>query len=409
MSTDKEQVTNDDVESKEEVPNFLDMPDDEAKAYDPSKLDALVAGKAGENDGKSTSTDGTTNTDATNADATDDESESDDDKSKEPGDANTDDTSSDGSAVSGGVKDKAEVGDQAKDGTEGSKSDAQIDYKAEMERLLVPFKANGRTVQVNSVDDAISLMQMGANYNKKMQGLKPNMKFLKMLESNGLLDESKLSFLIDLDKRNPDAINKLVAESGVDPMDIDTTKAGSYQAKTYAVDERELELDSVLSDLKDSEHYSRTLDVVANKWDAKSKGIISSNPEILKIIHNHVRDGHYDLIEQAMENERMLGRLQGISDIDAYKQIGDALHAKGAFNHLGKATGNSEQTTQGTKAQVGNTSKKSNTVDQAEIDARKRAAGSTKTAVPSKKLPADFNPLNLSDEEFAKMDKKLFK
>ena len=38
-----------------------------------------------------------------------------------------------------------------------------VDYKAEYERLLKPFKANGRDVSVASVDDALSLMQMGAN------------------------------------------------------------------------------------------------------------------------------------------------------------------------------------------------------------------------------------------------------
>ena len=62
-------------------------------------------------------------------------------------------------------------------------SGKELDYKAEYEKLLKPFKANGRDIQVGSVDDAIALMQMGANYNKKMAALKPNMKLLKMLEN----------------------------------------------------------------------------------------------------------------------------------------------------------------------------------------------------------------------------------
>ena len=87
-------------------------------------------------------------------------------------------------------------------------------------------------------------MQMGANYNKKMAALKPNLKLLKLLENNGLLSEEKLSFLIDLDKKNPDAITKLVKDSGLDPLEMDVSKS-DYKPNTYTVHDREVELDSV--------------------------------------------------------------------------------------------------------------------------------------------------------------------
>ncbi len=127
---------------------------------------------------------------------------------------------------------------------------AAFDYEAEYKRLLTPFKANGRDIAVNSVDDAIQLMQMGANYGKKMAGLKPNLKLMKLLENNGLLSEEKLSYLIDLDKKSPEAISKLVKDSGLDPMDLDTDKASAYKQTTYTVDEREIELDTVLDDIQ---------------------------------------------------------------------------------------------------------------------------------------------------------------
>ena len=92
---------------------------------------------------------------------------------------------------------------------------AEPDYKAEYLRLLAPFKANGKEIAVSTVDDAISLMQMGANYNKKMAGLKPSLKMLKLLENSGLLSEEKISYLIDLEKKNPAAINKLIKDSGI--------------------------------------------------------------------------------------------------------------------------------------------------------------------------------------------------
>src|SRR5690606_34973436 len=109
-----------------------------------------------------------------------------------------------------------------------------VDYEAEYKRLLTPFKANGREIQVKSVDDAIQLMQMGANYNKKMAALKPNLKLMKMLQNNNLLSEEKLSFFIDLEKKDPAAINKLVKDAGINPMDLDAEKATGYKQSTHS-------------------------------------------------------------------------------------------------------------------------------------------------------------------------------
>jgi hypothetical protein len=213
---------------------------------------------------------------------------------------------------------------------------AAPDYEAEYKKILAPFKANGKDIQVESVDDAIALMQMGANYAKKMAALKPNLKLLKMLENNKLLSEEKLSFLIDLDKKDPGAINKLVKDSGIDPMDLSAEKAGTYKQTAYAVDDQELELDAVLGEIQDSPTYTKTLDVVGNKWDTASKQVIAKTPQLLKIIDDHVSSGIYDVINKEIERETMLGRLKGMSNIEAYKAVGDAIQARGGFNHLFK-------------------------------------------------------------------------
>ena len=272
-----------------------------------------------------------------------------------------------------------------------------LDYKAEYNRLLAPFKANGRDIAVKSVDDAIALMQMGANYNKKMAALKPNLKLLKMLENHGLLDEAKLSYLIDLDKKNPDAINKLMQESGLDPLDLDAEKAGAYKPSTYKVDDREVELDAVLDEIQHTEAYNRTLDIVSRQWDGSSKQVIADTPQILKVINAHVQSGIYDLISQEVENERTFGRLQGLSDIEAYRQVGDKLHAQGKFAHLvaPEQTKPTAPVVVSPKPKMGNEDK---------LREKKRAASATKpvAASPGK---ADYNPLALSDEAFSDLVK----
>lgn len=268
-----------------------------------------------------------------------------------------------------------------------------VDYEAEYKKLFAPFKANGKEMQVESVDDAVALMQMGANYNKKMAALKPNLKLLKLLENNGLLSEEKLSFLIDLDKKNPDAISKLIKDSGIDPLDMDVSKS-EYKPNTYTVDDRELELDSVLEEIQDTPQYSQTIAIVSNKWDGPSKQVVAQNPQLLKVINDHVARGIYDLISTEVERERVFGRLKGMSDIEAYRMVGDAMNERGAFAHLAQG--------QKPQAPVREPIAPKPKAEDPAVRAKKLAASSPKAAAPAK-TESDFNPLALSDDEFSKI------
>lgn len=318
---------------------------------------------------------------AVESDEDEDEDESEEDDADESDEDNEDDV------FEGKAKDVTENElESAKDG---------IDYKAEYERIFKPFKANGREIKIEKAEDAITLMQMGANYNKKMAALKPNLRLMKMLEQNKLLDEAKLSYLIDLDKKDPEAINKLIQDSGIDPMDLDTESASGYKPKTYTVDEKELELDMILEEIQGTESYNQTIDIVGNKWDVASKQTITETPQLLNIINEHVASGIYDIIAAEVEKERVFGRLNGLSDIEAYKKVGDAIQARGGFNHLG------QEGTPDTNARKVVTPKPRK-ADDPKLRSKKRAASSTRPTAPSK-ADDDFNPLSMSDEEFSKM------
>lgn len=279
---------------------------------------------------------------------------------------------------------------------ENTAENKAIDYEAEYKKLLAPFKANGKDVTVASVEDAVALMQMGANYNKKMAALKPNLKLMKMLENNNLLNEEKLNFLIDLDKKVPGAINKLVKDSGIDPMDIDADKASAYRQTAYAVDDKEIELDTVLEEIQGSPAYNRTLEVVGNKWDVASKQVIAKEPQLLRVINDHIASGVYDLISTEIERERMFGRLKSVTDLEAYRQVGDSIQARGGFNHLFQKNDAPNQPAVPVIVQP------KPVVEDTALKDKKRAASPTKPVAPTS-LPADFNPLGLSDDDFAKM------
>jgi hypothetical protein len=351
-----------------------------------------------------------------NADNSEDKSE-DEEGEGEPDDAAAEgaDQATDGKAESegdaGDNKDEGKAADASADNKDSEKAaekkpadESTIDFKSEYERLLAPFKANGRDIQVGNVDEAITLMQMGANYNKKMAALKPNLKLMKLLEKANLLSEEKISFLIDLDRKDAAAINKLVKDSGIDPMDLDADKASAYKQTAYTVDDREIELDTVLDDIQGTPSYNRTLEIVSTKWDAASKQVIAGTPSILKVINDHISSGIYDRIQKEIDNERMFGRLVGMSDIEAYRQVGDALHARGEFNALAKGSSQPAAKPPVEKVIV---QPKPKQEDDDKLKDKKRAASSTKSA-GSSAIPPDFNPLAMSDEEFSKHVNKQF-
>ena len=290
-------------------------------------------------------------------------------------------------------KDSLTSEDKAKEEAEPTPKE-ETDYKAEYEKILAPFSANGKQMQVQSAEEAITLMQMGANYNKKMAALKPNLKLLKLLENNGLLSEEKLSFLIDLDKKNPDAITKLVKDSGLDPLEMDVSKS-DYKPNTYTVHDREVELDSVLSDIQDTPTYSKTISIVGNKWDGESKKIIVENPQLIKVINDHMASGVFDLISNEVDRQRALNRLNGVSDIEAYRLVGDEMHNRGALRPASqpaqKAPGTVRERVPAKPA-----------AQNQDTRSKKLAASTPKAAAPVKNDP-DFNPLALSDEDFAKI------
>lgn len=306
-----------------------------------------------------------------------------------------------------GTEAKAEVPEVSKEkAPEKAAPDVVTDYENEYKKLLAPFNANGREMSVKSVDEALDLMKMGANYNKKMAALKPNLKVLKLLEANGLMTEEKISYLIDLANKDSGAINKLIKDSGIDPMDLSTEIADGYTTKVRTVTDKELELDSVLEEIQETPSYQRTLGVVGKDWDESSRQIVAENPQLLKVINGHVQTGIFDIIKAEVERERMFGRLQGVSDIEAYRQVGDSIQARGGFDHLNVPGNGQGQQTQNKPVVV---QPKPKQVDESRLKEKRRAAAPAKTAAGSSNaLPKDFNPLAMSDEEFSRLIKPSF-
>ena len=360
----------------------LAMSDDAFADIDPSAFesyndsDDVVGEEAYEEDADTADEDAEPEAEADESDG----GEEDDENTEESGSEDTD---------SG---DETENTDDATDDTDADTTDEseEVDFKSEYEKLMSPFKANGKDMKVDSIDDARQLMQMGANYNKKMAALKPSLKTLKLLEKNELLDESKLSYLIDLHKGDKGAIQKLIKDSGIDPLDYDSESDSDYKPKTYTVDDREVELDDVLERIQDTPSYSDTINVVSNKWDAASKQYVANNPTALETINNHMASGVYARVSAEVEKQRTFGRLNGLSDMEAYHKVGYTMSEEGALNDLVQSK------PEPTKKVV----QPRKTANDLKLKEKKRAASSTRNK-PAKKAE-DFNPLSMSDEAYEK-------
>ena len=231
------------------------------------------------------------------------------------------------------AQEKAEADAKAKN----TQPAGEVDYKAGYEQIMAPFKANGKTMQVKSVEEAIQLMQMGANYTRKMQELQPHRKTLLMLENNGLLDEGKLSFLIDLDKKNPEAIKKLLQDANINPLDVDMDKESTYQEGNHKVSDEEAQFRLVLDELNSNPVGRETLQTINSTWDQASKEVLWKQPEVMNTIHQQRENGVYARITAEIDRRRTLGVIQvGVPFLEAYRVVGDELHKAGAFNDLFK-------------------------------------------------------------------------
>lgn len=268
---------------------------------------------------------------------------------------------------------------------QSSEKEVTIDYKKFYEKIMIPFKANGKLITLKTPEEAIQLMQMGANYTRKMQAIAPYKKTLMMLENNNLLDEDKLSFLIDLDKKNPEAIKKLIKDAGIDPLEIDTSTEPQYKEGSHKVSNEEAAFMSVLDDLKQSQEGMQTIQEINSNWDDASKKILWNSPEIMRTIHQQRANGVYKIITEEMERQRVLGNIPAETPfLMAYKQIGDALAAKQKPAPMQPVA---------VKAKTVKTSSLKNN------EKAKAAAPNRTTASAPKKF---INPLAMSDEEFLK-------
>ena len=273
-----------------------------------------------------------------------------------------------------------------------------LDYKATHDRIFQPFKANGRDIQIKDVDEAIRLMQMGVGFHRKMSELKPAMGILRTLEEHNLMDEDKIKLFIDLNNKNPEAIKHFMKSNEIDPLEIDMDNEVDYKSKVNMVAEKQLVLEDTLDAVKDHSHYSETMSAI-NKWDEQSHEVLADHPQIIQSIVEQKESGVFDIVMNEVERLKILGELNGLSQIHSYKVVGDRLLEQGSFDHL--FAKNDKTPTVKPKETEPKTDKVNN---EASRNSRRKAISakvSKSTSTPKVMTIDDI--ANLGDEEFMKL------
>lgn len=280
------------------------------------------------------------------------------------------------------------------------------DYEKLYKQMMAPFKANGREFAPSNPEEAVRLMQMGANYTKKMQALQPNMKLLRMLENNGLLEQEKLSYLIDLDKKDPKAIQKLLHEGKIDPLDIDLSEEPAYTPGAHAVSDEEMAFNEVLANVSETSTGQETLKTIRSQWDEQSRNAVYKEPVILSVINKQRENGIYDQITAEIDRMKVLGEIPANEPfLQSYKTVGDRLHQA----NLLKPKGSEEPAPAAAPPTPQPAQRTQQVVDTRTAAPKPTASNGDKAraispAPRSKPAPAaQFDPLNMSDDEIMAM------
>lgn len=216
-----------------------------------------------------------------------------------------------------------------------SKQDG-VNFEDFYRQVTGEFKANGTTMQLTNAEDIVRAMQMGMNYQKKMQSIKPHLRTLKTLEQHNLLGEDKIKFAIDLLRHDPSAISQLLKESNVDTYDLPDVEETPYQSSTTLVDEHQLKFNDTIEELGGYSHGKDILNQVQG-WDDKSTTELYEKPHLLLTLAEQAETGLYQDTMSIIARDRALGKIPDtMTDIDAYDYVASTLlqnDTQGRYKH----------------------------------------------------------------------------
>jgi len=203
-----------------------------------------------------------------------------------------------------------------------------IDYKAFFEKVTSDYKANGKMMPgIKSPDDLVTALQMASNYAQKTAALKPSIKRVKMLKD---VTDDELNEMLDFRARNPEVIKKALQDAELDPLDIDIDEELDYTPTDHSIPDAQIEFEEVIGTIENTPEFETTSKVVSEQWDEASRQAMFDKPQLIVGLNQEVAMGRFEQVSAMMEQSRLLGKDQGLNDLDLYQAIVTNLTNQGA-------------------------------------------------------------------------------
>lgn len=257
----------------------------------------------------------------------------------------------------------------------------ELNYETSYNEIMKPLNVSGKEIEVKSIDDMRNLANMGIDYSRKMRDIKPLRAIGETLTQAGIMkdgqvDEAALMRLVDINNGNPEALAQLMKEKEIDPLDMETEDI-TYAPTQSMATQQNIEIQDVEKELVSRNSVDSVISEL-EKLDDASKQFFNESPSNLLKLDDDIKSGTYQKIMTAVRYEKDMGRLNGMSDMEAYIQM-----VQGG------------RTTEPQTPAPAPTPKPS--------VAKRKAAGITKRAPAKKTVQKDYDYVNMSDEEFEKL------
>jgi len=166
--------------------------------------------------------------------------------------------------------------------------------ESENTESLKPVRADGMDIPVKSLDEVYQMASMGYNYKKKMADIAPYRRAVSAMKEHGLTD-TDIALLVDIKKGDKAAIAQVMKDGKVDPLEFDADEH-EYQSKVYGEDDTIAAIKEIESQISADPEYKTTVNVVNKLWDKESQRALRERPELIKGLHEDIKQGIYEKI-----------------------------------------------------------------------------------------------------------------
>lgn len=230
-------------------------------------------------------------------------------------DASEDEAEDDGSDVDDETPDGEDADAEEEPETEEEPKQAEVQPIQKHK-----FKANGREYEFT--EDEVreqfpKIFGQAMDYTKKMQALKPWRKTIDAIEG-AQLSHDDVNLMIDVLKGDKDAVAAVLKRTGVDALELDVEQS-RYVPKDYGRDDKALAVKDVIEEISGDAEYSTTYKILSKEWDDDSFREMTSDPDLIKLLHIDVKSGMYDRVQPIAEKLKVYDRGRR-SNLDYYKE-----------------------------------------------------------------------------------------